>query len=110
MAHPVGLAVQAGRADDLAVHPREILHIVGRTLLRAQIGFLRLHAERHALRPEAEVVRLSADDLQILQQRGAVLRPRAFDHKWYVFRFHPFVPLLLICSLKSQNVVSTLET
>lgn len=49
VAHPAGLAVQAGRADELAVHSGKILHMVRRIDLCAQIGLLLLRRKRHAL-------------------------------------------------------------
>ena len=67
MAHAVRLAVEAGRADNLAVYLGKQLDMVVRLRLHAEVALLGLKVERHALRAEAEVIRLSADDLQIVQ-------------------------------------------
>lgn len=53
--------------------------------LRGQILRFRLYIQRYALRVEAEIVRLSTDAFQIVQQGDGVLRPHLRNHKRCLF-------------------------
>ena len=76
MAHPLVLAGQAGRADDLAVCLGKVQHIIYRSGLTAQLVLLCGEIQRDALRAIAEVFRFAADDLQESQQRCGKLLVR----------------------------------
>ena len=73
MAHPLVLAGQTGRADDLAVCLGKVPHIIYRSGLTAQLILLCGEIQRDALRAIAEVFRFAADDLQESQQRCGVV-------------------------------------
>ena len=90
MAHPLVLAGQTGRADDLAVCLGKVPHIIYRSGLTAQLILLCGEIQRDALRAIAEVFRFAADDLQESQQRCGVLRLRTFDHERCLLRIHVF--------------------
>ena len=106
MVHAVGLAVQAGGADDLAVHLGKQLHMVMGLRLHAEVGLFLLKAKRHALRAEAEVIRFPADGFQIVQQFGGVLRLCADDLKGRLFHSSSFLCILICSGLKPPRFIA----
>ena len=62
-----------------------------RLRLHGKIGLLSFHSQRYALGAEAEIIRFSADDFQIFQQCGGVLRLRADDIKGFLFHIKCFL-------------------
>ena len=85
------LAVETGGAYYLPVRLGKQLNIVLRLRLHTKIRFLCFNIKRHALRAEAEIVRLPAHYFQIIQQRSRILRLCADYFKVCVFHLY-FVP------------------
>ena len=91
MIHTIRLAIEAGGSYDLAVYLGKQLDMLMRLRLHGKIGLLSFHSQRYALRAEAEIIRFSANDFQIFQQCGSVLRLRADNFKGCLFHIKCFL-------------------